>query len=104
DSISITYYDREEQREVGEDDFSPRPVAEGAKLCNEVNTISIVANGEEGGLLGAEFTAAQIELAAGFNAGWMDIGFNSDAAQDGLVSLNGVTVTGLPVIGFSAMS
>ncbi|SEF66657.1 hypothetical protein [Thauera chlorobenzoica] len=104
DSISITYYDREEQREVGEDDFSPQPVAEGATLCNEVNTISIVANGEEGGLLGAEFTAAQIELAAGFNAGWMDIGFNSDAAQDGLVSLNGVTVTGLPVIGFSAMS
>jgi len=104
DTISITYFDREEQREVGEDDFSPQPETAQAALCNEVNTVSIVANGEGGGLLGAEFTAAQIELAAGFNAGWMDIGFNSDAANDGLVSLNGVTVTGLPVIGFSAMS
>ncbi|MCK2127787.1 hypothetical protein MX652_13945 [Thauera aromatica] len=104
DNISITYYDREEQREVGEDDFSPQPDAAEAALCNEVNTVSIVANGEEGGLLGANYTAAQIELAPGFNAGWMDIGFNSVAATIGLVSANGVRVAGLPVIGFSAMS
>ncbi len=103
DEISITYFDREEQREVGEDDFSPAPEASTAALCNEVNTISIVGNGETGGLLGAEFTAAQIELAPNFNAGWMDIGFNSTAATTGLLG-TGATVTGLPVIGFAATS
>jgi len=103
DEISITYYDREEQREVGEDDFSPAPEATSAALCNEVNTISIVENGTTGGLLGAEFTQAQIELAPGFNAGWMDIGFASTAARTGLIG-TGATVTGLPVIGFAATS
>lgn len=104
DTIGITYYDREEKTEIGEDDFSPKPETQEASLCNEVNTISIVQNGGEGGLLGAEFTNAQIELASGFNAGWMDITFNSDAAADGLVSVNGVTVKGLPVIGFAVTS
>jgi hypothetical protein len=104
DEISITYYDREEQREVGEDDFSPQPEAASAALCNEVNTISIVANGATGGLLGAEFTKAQIELAPDFNAGWMEIGFTSSAASTtGLVG-SSATVFGLPVIGFAATS
>lgn len=103
DEISITYYDREEQREVGEDDFSPQPEAGKAELCNEVNTISIVANGDTGGLLGAEFTAAQIELAPDFNAGWMELGFPSSAAQTGLTG-SAANVAGLPVIGFAATS
>ncbi|CAI06995.1 hypothetical protein ebA1598 [Aromatoleum aromaticum EbN1] len=104
DTIGITYYDREEKTEVGEGDFSPLPDTQEAALCNEVNTISIVANGGEGGLLGAAFTNAQIELAAGFNAGWMDIGFISPAAETGVTSLEGVNVGGLPVIGFALSS
>lgn len=104
DEISITYYDREEATEHGEDDFSPTPDVAVAALCNEVNTISIVENGGGGGLFGAEFTNAQIELAPGFRAGWMEIGFPSDpAATTGLVG-GGATVLGLPAIGFSAMS
>ena len=105
DTIGITYYDREEKTEIGEDDFSPMPVEQEAALCNEVNTISIVEAGGEGGLLGAEFTAAQIELKPGFNAGWMDVTFNSPAAAEtGLTSVDGVKVLGLPVIGFAVTS
>lgn len=109
DPISITYYDREEQREVGEDDFSPAPEAAVASLCNEVNTVSIVEHGSTGGLFGAAFTNGQVELAAGFNAGWMDIGFTSTAAATtGLVgstlATDDTVILGLPVIGFSAMS
>jgi len=104
DTIGITYYNREEKTEVGEGDFSPLPETQEAALCNEVNTISIVDNGGEGGLLGAAFTNAQIELAAGFNAGWMDIGFISAAADTGVTSLEGVNVAGLPVIGFALSS
>lgn len=92
DTIGITYYDREERTEIGQDDFSPMPETQQAALCNEVNTISIVQNGGQGGLLGADFTNAQIELASGFNAGWMDISFNSAAAATGLTSVEGVNV------------
>lgn len=107
DKIGITYYDREEGSEVGEDDFSPAPEASEAALCNEVNTISIVETGGEGGLLGATFTNAQIELASGFNAGWMNIYFNSEKSLEGLAGeseLGDVTVKGLPVIGFAFTS
>lgn len=104
DEISITYYDREEATEHGEDDFSPMPDEQKASLCNEVNTISIVENGGDAKLFGAVFTNAQIELAEGFKAGWMEIGFPSEAAAEkGLVGTGG-TVYGLPAIGFSAMS
>lgn len=102
DPISITYYDREEgSLTAGEDDFSPRPTAEGASLCNEVNTISIVPEGDTDSIFGAEFTNAQIELASGFTSGWMNIAFTGDNAVAGL-SAGGVTVAGLPVIGFAA--
>jgi len=107
DKIGITYYDREEGSEVGEDDFSPAPEASEAALCNEVNTISIVESGGQGGLLGAEFTNAQIELASGFNAGWMNIYFDSAkslAGLDGVTETGGVNVKGLPVIGFAFTS
>lgn len=104
DEISITYYDREEGTEHGEADFSPTPDVAVAALCNEVNTISIVEHGGTGGLFGAEFTKGQIELAEGFKAGWMEIGFPAAAAATtGLVGTGG-TVLGLPAIGFSAMS
>lgn len=111
--FTAAYYDREEgTQDVGDDDFSPAPVVPGLSLCNEVNTLSIVRSGESGAsIFGAEFTNAEIELAAGFEEGWMRMFFSGDNALVGMpgtyldgASVVEATVTGLPVIGFSATS
>lgn len=108
--FAAEYYDREEAtRDVGDDDFSPAPEIPGLSLCNEVNTVSIVRNGETGtSIFGAEFTNAQIELDPDFNEGWMRMSFIGANAVAGMVGDDEAAqqwrVSGLPVIGFSATS
>ncbi len=115
DPIAIVYYDREERRHnvTVDEDFSPKPdvVAATNSLCNEVNTLSIKRFGTAAGtttLFGAEYTNASFTVDdAGFVAGWMNIAFANTLT--GLVSTGGLpavpgTLTGLPVVGFSALS
>ncbi|MDY0073255.1 MAG: hypothetical protein RBR77_11465 [Thauera sp.] len=104
DEISVTYFDREEgTKGLDPDDFSPQPVIPGISLCNEVNTVSIVARGDSASLYGAEFTAAKVELDSGFTSGWMRIDFTSANALAGITDVGGTNVVGLPVVGFSGM-
>lgn len=115
DPISIVYYDREERRHnvTIDEDFSPKPdvQADTYSLCNEVNTLSIKRFGTADGastLFGAAYTNASFTVHdAGFVAGWMNIAFANELP--GSVSIGGLppvpaTLTGLPVVGFSALS
>lgn len=104
DPISIIYYDREEAtQQAGDDDFSPTPPIPGIALCHEVNTVTIATKGDtDPGLFGASFTQAKVELAAGFNYGWLKIGFpGATPGNPAAVSDGTTTVNGLPVIGFA---
>ena len=109
--VGFAYFDREEAALTpGQGDFSPEPLIPGFALCNEVNTLTLYKSGtaaDDGRLFGAVSTAASLAI-NGFDAGWMSITFGVDATPvvgkpyGQLVDTNGVTVTGLPVIGFSA--
>ena len=111
DPINVVYWDREEQLEQFQDDFSPRPPVSGTNLCNEVNTLSVKPNGapsEYITLFGAEFTSAQFELAPNYQGGWMKIGFTGANAHFTGVdpvdpSVQNYEFYGLPVIGFSGI-
>lgn len=105
DEISLVYFDREERQHIVtvDEDFSPKPPTVVTKnlLCNEVNTLSIKPFGSSASyntLFGAAFTNASFTVEdAGFKAGWLEVNFAN--------TLPGTRViTGLPVVGFSAMS
>lgn len=105
DEISLVYFDREERQHIVtvDEDFSPKPPTVVTKnlLCNEVNTLSIKPFGSSASyatLFGAAFTNAAFTVEdAGFKAGWMEVAFAN--TLPGSVSL-----TGLPVVGFAALS
>lgn len=105
-NVGFEYFNREEAGITpGAGDFSPAPVIPGFALCQEVNTLSLyrttVANAR---LFGAVSTAAALNV--DFDYGWMSIEFAQGSDTQGiygeLTDDNGVTVHGLPVIGFSA--
>ncbi|MDD3650713.1 hypothetical protein [Immundisolibacter sp.] len=108
-NVSFYYYNREEAgQSPGQGDFSPTPIIPGFALCNEVNTLTLYRNGtdaDDGRLFGAVSTAAALAI-DNFEAGWMAMSFASGSDAQGpygsIVSSDGVTVYGLPVIGFSA--
>ncbi len=125
DPISAKYYDREEaSTTVTKDDFSPLPPEDpGLTLCHEVNTVSFKRADQDNSasLYGAVFTHNAIDLAAGFDYGWMRMGFTGDIDDNGalhdavaggraaeMVGENldedAVTLVGLPVIGFAAFT
>lgn len=109
--VGFEYFDREEAGITpGTGDFSPAPLIPGFALCNEVNTLTLYRAGtvdDDGRLFGAVSTAASLAI-NDFDAGWMSITFGVDPAPavgtpyGQLVDSNGASVTGLPVIGFSA--
>lgn len=103
--VEFQYYNREEAGITpGSGDFSPEPPTPGFALCNEVNTLTLYrSNVAQARLFGAVSTAAA--LAVDFDYGWMSIEFARDpagSAYGSISSFDGVTVSGLPVIGFSA--
>lgn len=126
DPIAVDYWDREENTTVvTEGDFSPLPPGNpGLNLCHEVNTVSIKRDGtgSAASLYGAVYTNNSIQLASGFELGWMKITFTGDANDDGSwfdggrallpgdATVAGVgtpsydTLVGLPVIGYSAFT
>lgn len=109
--VAFRYYDREEAGQTpGQGDFSPEPITPGFALCNEVNTLTLYKAGgvaDDSRVFGAVATSNTLAI-DGFDAGWMQITFGVDATPavgapyGQLIDTNGVTVTGLPVIGFSA--
>ncbi|MBN9425507.1 MAG: hypothetical protein J0H09_03270 [Burkholderiales bacterium] len=108
DPITPVYYDREERTQTpAEGDFSPTEEPGAITLCNEVNTLSIVSPATAGAkVFGAAFTNKELALDSGFNAGWLRIGFPNDLGltRARVLTDGDVSLTGLPVIGFAAMS
>jgi hypothetical protein len=115
DPISVNYWDREERTtSVAIDDFSPQPPGQpGLALCHEVNTVSIKRDGDgsAASLYGAVYTHNSIQLASGFQLGWMKIDFDGasaylpgDAEIGGVAAPSYDTLAGLPVIGYSAFT
>ncbi|MGB5097537.1 MAG: hypothetical protein WBN82_06495, partial [Porticoccaceae bacterium] len=108
-NVAFQYYNREEAGITpGTGDFSPAPVIPGFALCTEVNTLTLYKAGtvaDDGRLFGAVSTAKALAI-NGFDAGWMSIAFAQGTDAQGLYGElnadNGVSVFGLPVIGFSA--
>ncbi|MBD9413971.1 hypothetical protein IB234_05280 [Pseudomonas sp. PDM16] len=102
DAIDVTYYNREELSQVIDlDQISPRPpAAEGIALCHETNVFSM---GADSNLLGGKFVRSVFNLAAGFEAGWVDINLAGPATRI-LEADGGEVQQGLPVIGFSAVA
>ena len=108
-NVLFEYFNREEAGITpGIGDFSPAPIIPGFALCNEVNTLTLYRSGtdaDDGRLFGAVSTAAALAI-DNFEAGWMAMGFASGTDAQGdygfIVGDNGVTVSGLPVIGFAA--
>lgn len=113
DSISLTYYDREERQHLvtSSEDFSPKPdpVVTTNSLCNEVNTLSIrrFANNESKNLFDAQFTNATFSVEdEGFQYGWLKLGFANvlrGTISEGASVLPQNALVGLPVVGFAAL-
>ncbi len=105
--VSFDFYDREEGHSTpSEGDFSPPPPTQTFGLCTEVNTLTVHRAGADlsaAKLFGAVSTSNTLAV-DNFEAGWMSVTFGVNAATGTgqLVDDTGVTVTGLPVIGFSA--
>lgn len=112
-SISIAYWDREEQEPFtppGEINFSPEPppdTPDPLNLCWEVSVLQFNDDGEIGkGVFGSQNASA---VGVEFENGWAQVGFprsattdrytlqfeNADDGQDYLIE-------GLPVVGFAA--
>lgn len=106
-NVNFRYFDREEQGQApGQGDFSPAPVIPGFALCNEVNTLTLFRSGadaDESRLFGAKSTAAALAI-ENFEAGWMEVAFGVGSGFGTITDPDGVTITGLPVIGFAALS
>lgn len=105
-NVSFRYFDREEQgQSPGQGDFSPAPETPGFKLCKEVNTLTLYRKGSDkdsARLFGAKSTANALAI-DGYDAGWMEIGFGVGPGY-GTIGDGTTTITGLPVIGFAALS
>lgn len=102
EEVSLNIWDREETTTTSDVDFSPAPPVGKNSLCWEVNVITVNNTDVLGSALALNVPNA------GFNSGWMRIGFpavvgnvdgNGDVTRQ-IVSDEGVTYSGLPVIGF----
>ena len=99
--IDISYWDQEEGEQSPDPlDFSPpRPGPAGFALCWEANILSV--NGSD--VLGAGYTRSNLDLAEGFDAGWIRLGMAGTNDQNTrvqqIVHPSGEYTAGLPVIG-----
>ena len=101
--VTVRNWDNEEYEGTSTDiDFSPMPPeGAGESLCYETNILTF----NEAKMIGGEFVSYNINLPQpDFRFGWMNIAF--DEAAYALTSIDSapVTVKGLPVIGFSAVT
>jgi hypothetical protein len=127
DTISLTYYDREEQTPGAIIDFSPT-TPESRSLCWEANVLTFSANGgsaTKSNVL-ASTNTANVALASTWINGWADLSFpqsgtvhtlpsptgatttvdinNVTAVNGGVITGRTLTYFGLPVIGFAVQS
>lgn len=105
DSISLSFYDREERttQTVNETDFSPRPSGPaGVALCHEVNVLNFTAGATPLAVLGSgsqlAVNTAPTTGSLVATSGWASL----NLAATGTWAATGLT--GLPVIGFNAIS
>lgn len=94
DPIALSIYDREEKTQVavGQTQFSPRPTGpSGASLCNEVNVLTF----NNSAVLGSGVQLS-VDTSTVGTAGWANLGLTGALGNNGF--------TGLPTIGFSAIS
>jgi len=97
ESITIEYWDREEAENAPDPlDFSPAPDQDPFSLCHEANVLTI--NGSDV-LSGSERVASNLELADGFDNGWMEIDFTGTDRE--VTSDGGIVFEGLPSVGFA---
>jgi len=102
EEVSLNIYDREERTTTGDIDFSPKPPVGKNSLCWEVNVVTFNNTNVLGSPLALNVPNS------GFNSGWLRLGFpaiagNTDFngnATRRIVSDEGTTYSGLPVIGF----
>ncbi len=93
DPIALSIYDREEKTQVtvGQSQFSPRPNGPGgATLCNEVNVLTF----NNSALLGSGVQLS-VDTSTVGTSGWANLSLTGAPGNNG--------ITGLPVIGFSAI-
>ena len=104
EEVTLNIWDREETTTTTDVDFSPAPPVGKNSLCWEVNVVTVNNSNVLGSALALNVPNA------GFNSGWLRIGFpaiagnldgNGDVTRQ-IVSDEGVTYSGLPVIGFGA--
>jgi len=99
--VTITPFDREEQTTSSPLDFSPPPTAAGNALCWEANVVTFNQSGDTSTVLGSS-RVANVNLPNGFNAGWVNLGFDSATHQLQGTGAGGTnTFHGLPATGFS---
>ena len=125
DTISLTYYDREEQSPGAIIDFSPT-TPESRSLCWEANVLTFTANAGSATVSNVlqSTNVANVALNAGWINGWADLSFPVDAGYTGshslpaptgattIIDINGgsvitgqnATYFGLPVVGFAVQS
>jgi hypothetical protein len=120
DDVDLAIYDREEQTTSTPIDFSPPPPSGHNSLCWEANVVTF----NNTNVLGSA-NSANISTPAGFEHGWLDLGFfpssvtapvhtleNTQATGGTLVTdINAyfsgpesATYVGLPVVGFAVQS
>jgi hypothetical protein len=98
--INFRYWDREEKEEGEDLDFSPTPPTPAQTLCYEANVITF--NGSDA-LFSSDRVKRNLNLAAGFDNGWMRIGLEGENRYllgEGLQE-DTVEFRGLPVVGFA---
>jgi hypothetical protein len=93
DTVVGSYWDREEQKIVGNVDFSPLPPGTAFELCYEANVVTFGSTTSDAN------TVTNFPLATGFTSGWSAFGFNAATMT---LTGSATTFSGLPAIGFRA--
>jgi hypothetical protein len=100
EEVALTIFDREERTTTSDVDFSPLPPTGKNALCWEVNVLTFNNTNVLGSALALNVPNQ------GFNSGWLNLAFPATVTRpEGtfsrtMVSDEGNTFTGLPVIGF----
>ena len=91
EAVDLSRFNRESDASDSSGSFVPSSTSVEGTLCNSVSTVSFAANSA---LLASDTTS----IGFAFTDGWASMGFKQQLPADD----NGVTVKGLPVIGFAA--
>ena len=112
--VGISYWDREEQTTVSQDDFSPPNQIAPSSLCYEAQVLTFqtaqsytAANGVSK-VLSSKLTANVDPRATNFESGWLRLSLDQNnpasEAHDMRESTDGDVFHGLPVTGFLAVN